>query len=100
MDDFVIVLLTGPLFAPVAVSLGFDPIWFGIVVMINLQIAFLTPPYGFALFYMRAVVPPGITMKDIYLSVAPYVLLQIIGFTLVLVFPQLALWLPSLIFNK
>jgi tripartite ATP-independent transporter DctM subunit len=99
MDDFVIVLLVGPLFTPIAVHFGFDPVWYGILIMINLQTAFLTPPYGFALFYMRAVVPSDITMRDIYMAIWPFVALQVLGLTLVIILQPLVLWLPNLIFQ-
>ena len=97
MDDFVVVLLTTPLYVPMITSLGFDPLWFGVLMMVNLQVAFLTPPYGFALFYMRGVVPKGITMRDIYISILPFIGLQLIGLVLCMVFPQLITWLPGII---
>ncbi|MBA7629856.1 C4-dicarboxylate TRAP transporter large permease protein DctM [subsurface metagenome] len=96
MDDVAMLMIAGPIYTPIIIDLGFDPIWFGILFIVNLQIAYLTPPFGYALFYMRGVAPEGITMGQIYRSIIPFVILQIIGLILVMVFPQLALWLPSL----
>jgi len=80
---------------PIAISLGFDPIWFGIVFILNMQVAYLTPPFGWALFLMKGIAPPGITTNDIWRSVPPFVSMQLLVLLLVMVFPQLALWLPS-----
>jgi tripartite ATP-independent transporter DctM subunit len=86
-----------PLFLPVLLAQGVDPVWIAILVTVNLQSSFLTPPFGWALFYLKGVAPPGVTIGDIYRGVVPFILLQ--GTTLVLVFfyPQLALWLPKAI---
>jgi TRAP-type mannitol/chloroaromatic compound transport system permease large subunit len=103
LDDTAIIFICIPLYVPIAVSLGFDPIWFGILFVVNLQMAFLTPPVGYNLFYMKGVVPlvaPEITTTDIYRSAWPFVLLQGTGLVLVMLFPQLALWLPSLLFRR
>jgi len=91
--------LTIPLYAPIVIGLGFDGIWFGILYIISLEIGYLTPPFGFNLFYMRAIVPPEINMEDIYMSVIPFVGLQILGLAVVLIFPQIVLWLPNLAFG-
>jgi tripartite ATP-independent transporter DctM subunit len=95
-DPTGIVLLTTPIFFPVVISLGFDPLWFGILFIINMEMAFLTPPFGFNLFYMKAVVPPGVTMMDIYRSSLPFVLLQLLGLIICMRFPQIVVWLPNL----
>jgi tripartite ATP-independent transporter DctM subunit len=95
-DPTGIVLLTTPIFFPVVISLGFDPLWFALLFVINMEIAYLTPPFGFNLFYMKAVVPPGITMMDIYRSALPFVALQILGLILCMIFPEIITWLPSL----
>jgi tripartite ATP-independent transporter DctM subunit len=95
-DPTGIVLLTAPIFFPLVVSLGFDPLWFAILFVINMEMAYLTPPFGFNLFYMKAVVPPGITMMDIYKSSMPFVLLMILGIVLCMIFPGIITWLPSL----
>jgi len=99
MDDYAIVMIATPLYAPVIVSLGFDPIWFGILFIMNMGMGMLTPPYGFAHFYMKAVVPKDILMSDIWRSVIPFVGLQVVGLIIVMAFPQLVLWLPGLIFK-
>ena len=95
-DPTGIVLLTAPIFFPIITSLGFDPLWFAILFVINMELAYLTPPFGFNLFYMKAVVPPGITMIDIYKSQTPFVLLMILGLILCMIFPGIITWLPSL----
>ncbi len=100
MDDVAMLMIAGPIYTPIIINLGFDPIWFGILFIVNLQIAYLTPPFGYALFYMRGVAPESITMGQIYRSIIPFVILQIIGLGLVMAFPQLALWLPSLMFGE
>ena len=79
LDDTAIIFICIPLYVPIAVSLGFDPIWFGILFVVNLQMAFLTPPVGYNLFYMKGIVPKGITMGDIYRSIVPFVFLQLTG---------------------
>ena len=99
MDEFVIVVLCAPLFTPIAVGLGYDPIWFGILMILNMEIAIQTPPYGFALFYLKSVAPPDVTMLDIYKSVGPFVTIKVFVLLLVLLFPQLATWLPNMMFN-
>jgi len=100
MDDFAVMFLTTPIYAPIVITMGFDPIWFGVLVMVNMQCAWLTPPYGFNLFYMRAITPPEISTLDIYRSVIPFIGLQLICLILVMIFPQIALWLPALIIGK
>jgi len=97
MDPGGIIVLCTPIFVPVIKSLGFDPLWFGILFVVNMEMAFLTPPFGWNLFYMRSITPPGVTMVDIYKSVIPFVLLQAIGLALIMVFPQIAIWLPNLL---
>jgi len=100
IDTTGIAMITVPVFVPVIKILGFDPVWFGILFTINMEMAFLTPPFGFNLFYMKAVVPPGITMLDIYKSIIPFVALQMVGLIIIMIFPQLATWLPSLMMGK
>jgi TRAP-type mannitol/chloroaromatic compound transport system permease large subunit len=95
MDDLPIIMITAPIYVPIVTNLGFDPLWYGILFILNMQMAYLTPPFGFVLFYMKGVVPTGITMGDIYKSVGPFVILQAIGLIIVMLFPQIALWLPS-----
>lgn len=95
-DPTGIVLLTAPIFFPIVTSLGFDPLWFAIIFVINMELAYLTPPFGFNLFYMKAVVPPGITMIDIYKSQTPFVLLMLFGLLLCMIFPEIVTLLPGL----
>ena len=99
-DPTGIVMITTPIFFPVVRALGFDPLWFGVLFVINMEMAFLTPPFGFNLFYMKAVVPPGVTMMDIYKSIVPFVVLQLIGLIICMIFPQIITWLPSIMIGK
>jgi tripartite ATP-independent transporter DctM subunit len=92
MDWIGILLLTMPIFVPVATGLGFDPVWFGILFCMNMQASYLTPPFGPAAFYLKSVAPPEITMQLIFRGVLPFVGLQLIGLLAVLLFPQIALW--------
>ncbi|MBU4275634.1 MAG: TRAP transporter large permease subunit [Proteobacteria bacterium] len=96
LDPTGIVMLCTPVFVPVIIKLGFDPIWFGITFIINMEMAYLTPPFGFNLFYLRSIVPEGITMGHIYRSVLPFIALQMFCLVLVSVFPQIILWLPNM----
>lgn len=98
LDPVGIMLITLPVFMPIVKSLGFDPIWFGILFVINMEIGYKTPPFGFNLFYLKGVVPPGITMKDIYTSVVPFVIIEIIAIGIIMVFPKIATWLPNVFF--
>ena len=100
MDDFAIVMLCAPIFVPIVRTLGFDTLWFGILFIVNMQMAFLTPPFGYNLFYLRGVAPKGVTMGDIYRSIIPFVGLQALGLVLVMIFPRLALWLPGTMIKK
>jgi len=95
-DPTGIVLLTAPIFFPLVVSLGFDPMWFAILFVINMEIGYLTPPFGFNLFYMKEVAPPGVTMMDIYRSALPFVGLMLLGLIICMIFPSIITWLPSL----
>jgi TRAP-type mannitol/chloroaromatic compound transport system permease large subunit len=99
MDEFIIVLICAPLFTPIAVSLGFDPIWFGILMILNMEIAIQTPPYGFALFYLKGVAPSGITMMDIYKSIGPFLTIKFLVLLLCMALPDIVTWLPNLLFN-
>ena len=91
-----IMLLTMPVFVPIITDLGYDPIWFGILFCMNMQISYLSPPFGPAAFYLKGVAPPEISLQDIYNSLWPFMALQIFALAIVMMFPQLALWLPSL----
>jgi tripartite ATP-independent transporter DctM subunit len=95
LDPAGIMMICVPVFLPAVVAHGFDPLWFGILFVINMEIGYMTPPFGFNLFYLKGIVPPGITMGDIYRSVIPYTLVESTGLALVMIFPQIALWLPN-----
>ena len=95
MDPAGIVLLCTPLFLPVIKALGFNPLWFGVLFIVNLEMAYLTPPFGYNLFYLKSVAPKNITMGDIYASVWPFVLLQALTLGACMLFPDLILWLPT-----
>ena len=95
MEWIAIAFITVPIFAPVVVSLGYDPIWFGVLFVMNMQIYFLSPPFGPACFWLKSVAPPEITLQNIFASVWPFIILQVIGLTLVIVFPEIVLYLPA-----
>jgi tripartite ATP-independent transporter DctM subunit len=97
MDWVGILLLTMPIFVPIIQSLGYDPIWFGILFCINMQISYLSPPFGPAAFYLKSVAPPEISLQDIYRSLWPFMLMQMAALLLVMAFPQIALWLPEML---
>lgn len=92
-----IIMITAPIFAPVAVQLGFDPVWFGILFIVLMEMGFLTPPFGYNLFYLKGVAPKDVTMNDLYLSIIPFVLIMIAAVGLMMLFPQIILWLPQTI---
>ena len=96
LDIIGITVLLAPIFVPVITELGFDPLWFGVIFNLNLQIAYLSPPFGYSIFYLKAVAPPDVTMADLYKSVLPYMALQVVGMILCMIFPQIILWLPNL----
>jgi len=98
LDPVGIMMITLPVFIPIVQSLGFDPIWFGILFVINMEIGYMTPPFGFNLFYLKGVVPPSISMNDIYKSIIPFVLVEIVGLALIMIFPEIATYLPDLFF--
>jgi tripartite ATP-independent transporter DctM subunit len=96
LDDTAMLVIVAPLYVPLVIALGFDPIWYGVLYTITCQIAYMTPPFGYNLFLMRAMAPKEITLQDIYISIIPFVLVMIGGLAIVMAFPQIALWLPSL----
>ena len=96
MEWIAIVFITVPVFAPVVVQLGYDPVWFGILFAMNIQIYMLSPPFGPACFYLKSVAPKDVTLQEIFAAVLPFIGLQIVGLALVMAFPEIALWLPSL----
>lgn len=99
LDFIEITFIIVPIVAPVLIALGFDPLWLGIMIAINLQTSFLTPPFGFALFYLRGVAPPSVSTKAIYKAVVPFILLQVLAMCILTLFPSLATWLPSQLFT-
>jgi tripartite ATP-independent transporter DctM subunit len=99
LDYIEIAFIHLPVISPVLIQMGFDPLWYGILLGINLQTSFLTPPFGFALFYLRGVAPPEVTTGHIYRGIMPFVILQLIGLVIVALFPGLATWLPRLVFR-
>jgi TRAP-type mannitol/chloroaromatic compound transport system permease large subunit len=100
LDPSGIIMLCTPIFVPVIKELGFDVIWFGVLFTMNMEMAFLTPPFGFNLFYLRGVIPrEEMTMADIYRSAFPFVALQAVGLAIVMIYPQIAMWLPNRIFR-
>jgi TRAP-type mannitol/chloroaromatic compound transport system permease large subunit len=100
LDDTAMLVIVAPLYVPLVKELGFDPVWYGILYTITCQIAYMTPPFGYNLFLMRAMAPPEITLADIYRSIVPFVLVMIVGLAIVMAFPQIATWLPSLYFGR
>jgi C4-dicarboxylate transporter, DctM subunit len=98
MDPAAIILVTVPIFAPIVQALGFDLVWFGVMFVVNMELAEITPPLGLNLFVMKAVAPPEVTMKDIIMGSVPFMILDLVGIALVIIFPQLILWLPSKMF--
>ncbi|NER22577.1 MAG: TRAP transporter large permease subunit [Symploca sp. SIO1C2] len=96
IDFFEIAFIVVPLFAPVAQQLGFDLVWYGIILGANMQTSFLTPPFGFALFYLRGVAPPEVTTGNIYRGAIPFILLQLLILVLIIAFPQIVNFLPSI----
>lgn len=100
LDDTAMLVIVAPLYIPLVEFLGFDLIWYGVLYTITSQIAYMTPPFGYNLFLMRAMAPPEISLKDIYVSIIPFVGVMLLALTLVMVFPQIALWLPSLVYGQ
>ena len=95
LDFIEITFMVVPLIGPVLLGMGADPIWLGVMIAINLQTSFLTPPFGFSLFYLRGVVPDSVTTSEIYRGVVPFIVIQIIVLLLIALQPGIATWLPS-----
>jgi tripartite ATP-independent transporter DctM subunit len=100
LDDTAMLVIVAPLYIPLVISLGFDPVWYGVLYTISCQIAYMTPPFGYNLFLMRAMAPPEVSLRDIYVSIIPFVLVMILGLAIIMVFPQIALWLPNLYYGS
>ncbi len=99
LDDTAMLVIVAPLYVPLIIALGFDPIWYGVLYTITCQIAYMTPPFGYNLFLMRAMAPKEISLIDIYRSIIPFVIVMCIGLALVMIFPEIATWLPEYV-NK
>ena len=100
LDDTAMLVIVAPLYVPLIIALGFDPIWYGILYTITCQIAYMTPPFGYNLFLMRAMAPKEISLADIYRSIIPFVLVMCIGLAIVMLFPEIATWLPDYVSGK
>ncbi|PRX32653.1 TRAP transporter, DctM subunit [Meinhardsimonia xiamenensis] len=100
LDDTAMLVIVAPLYVPLVHQLGFDLIWYGVLYTITTQIAYMTPPFGYNLFLMRAMAPPEISLGDIYRSIFPFVGVMVMALALVMIFPEIALWLPEYVYNK
>ena len=95
MDWIGIALLTMPIFVPIIIKLGMDPVWFGILFAMNMQVSYLSPPFGPAAFYLKSVAPKDMTLSEIFRALIPFIFIQLIALSIVLLFPEVALWLPE-----
>jgi tripartite ATP-independent transporter DctM subunit len=100
LDDTAMLVIVAPLYVPIVKALGFDLVWYGVLYTITCQIAYMTPPFGYNLFLMKAMAPPNISIIDIYRSVIPFVFVMVFALVIVMLFPEIALWLPDYIYNK
>lgn len=94
LEPTAMIMLAAPIVSPLLTKLGFDPLWWGLVFMLLLQVAYLSPPFGFTLFYMRGASPDDVGIEEIYLSSLPFICIQFVSLVLLVVFPGIALWLP------
>ncbi len=99
LDWVGILLLCVPIFVPIVKDLGFDPLWFGVLYLVNMQMSFLSPPFGYALFYLRGVAPSSIPMSDIFKSALPFLAIQLLGLAILMMFPKLITWLPGVVYG-
>ena len=99
LDFIEITFVVVPIVAPVLLTMGLNPIWLGIMLAINLQTSFLTPPFGFALFYLRGVAPKEVKTSQIYKGVIPFIFIQLLALAILAIWPNLATWLPSLVYK-
>ncbi len=100
LDDTAMLVIVAPLYVPLVGELGFDLVWYGVLYTITTQIAYMTPPFGYNLFLMRAMAPPEIQLRDIYRSIVPFVGVMVLALSIVMMFPQIALWLPDYVYGK
>jgi tripartite ATP-independent transporter DctM subunit len=99
VDWIAIILIMIPIITPIVKKVGFDPIWFAILVCVNLQVSYLSPPFAYSIFYLKGVAPPEVELRHIYRGVIPFMILQCIGLFLCILFPQIVLWLPTLVYG-
>ncbi len=100
LDDTAMLVIVAPLYIPLVKALGFDLVWYGVLYTITCQIAYMTPPFGYNLFLMKAMAPPEISLTDIYRSIIPFVAVMIFALAIVIAFPQIALWLPEQVYSR
>ena len=100
LDFIEITYVVVPIVGPVLLAMGLDPVWLGVMIAINLQTSFLTPPFGFALFYLRGVAPPEVSTGTIYRGVLPFVALQLLALAIIAIWPEIATWLPKAVYNN
>ncbi|MEM8819629.1 MAG: TRAP transporter large permease subunit, partial [Pseudomonadota bacterium] len=100
LDDTAMLVIVAPLYVPLVKALGFDLIWYGVLYTITTQIAYMTPPFGYNLFLMRAMAPPEVSLRDIYRSIIPFVAVMVLALATIMVFPEIALWLPNYVYGK
>ena len=100
LDDTAMLIIVAPLYVPLIINLGFNPVWYGVLYTITCQIAYMTPPFGYNLFLMKAMAPKEVSLADIYRSIIPFVLVMCVGLAIVMLFPQIAMWLPDFYFGR
>ncbi len=100
LDDTAMLIIVAPLYVPLVINLGFNPVWYGVLYTITCQIAYMTPPFGYNLFLMKAMAPKEVSLGDIYRSIVPFVLVMMVGLAIVMLFPGIAMWLPNLYFGR
>jgi len=100
LDDTAMLIIVAPLYVPLVINLGFNPVWYGVLYTITCQIAYMTPPFGYNLFLMKAMAPKEVSLGDIYRSIVPFVLVMMVGLIIVMLIPGIALWLPNLYFGR
>jgi len=100
LDDTAMLVIVAPLYVPLVDALGFDLICYGVLYTITTQIAYMTPPFGYNLFLMRAMAPPEIGLRDIYASILPFVLVMVLALAVIMLFPNIAMWLPNYVYGK
>jgi len=99
LDPSAICMITAPICMPIVETFGYDPVWFGVIFVMNMQCAYISPPFGYNLFYLKAIAPPTVGIKDIYWCIIPFIIIQLIALAIVSIFPQIALWIPNMIFG-